>query len=90
MLDPIALKQKFQTLKQFEGLNHALIERLEALLPQLDAWDLHRLNPLELAKNHDFELLALLDILIYAVKIGIFDFLYKTRNGRSAETKVFV
>ncbi len=76
MLDPVALKQKFQTLRQFEGLDRTLIERLETLLPQLDAWELHRLNPLALAKKQEIELLPLLDILIYAVKIGIFDFFW--------------
>lgn len=76
MLALTALKQKFQTLRQFDGLNQNLIEALESLLPQMDAWTLHRLNPLVLAKEQGFELLPLLDILIYAVKIGLFDFFW--------------
>ncbi|MBT9547536.1 MAG: adenylate/guanylate cyclase domain-containing protein [Candidatus Sericytochromatia bacterium] len=75
-MDLSAFKRKIETLKQFPQLEAQQVERFGQIVPQLDEWELFRVNPLRFAQTHDIALPVLLDLLIYSVKIGLFDFFW--------------
>jgi class 3 adenylate cyclase len=68
------LQHKLQGLYQYPRLQRAEIERLGEILPELDDWQLFRINPLRFAREHGFDSASLLDIFIHGVKTGLFDF----------------
>lgn len=67
------LQRKLKALEHYPQLPAGLVQRFADILPQLSPWQLLRLNPLQLAEEHDLELSSLIDLLLYSTRIGLFD-----------------
>ncbi len=68
------LNQKLETLARFPEIDRETVGRLGGLLSQSDEWELLRINPLHFAEVHGLPGGGILDLFVYAAKIGLFDF----------------
>ncbi len=67
-------QQKLETLSRFPYVTSDEIETFKKILLSLEGWGFHRMNPLQLAEQHNLSAEALINCFIYATKIGLFDF----------------
>ncbi|MEZ0368145.1 MAG: DUF5939 domain-containing protein [Candidatus Sericytochromatia bacterium] len=70
---PEAMQRKLQTLEHVPGLPAGAVTRFAEILASLDDWQLYRLSPLQLVREHGIELPLLLDLLLHSTRLGLFD-----------------
>ncbi|MBF0119389.1 MAG: adenylate/guanylate cyclase domain-containing protein [Desulfobacterales bacterium] len=68
------IQQKIKALLKFNILDSKDVERFGIIIEKLSDWDLFRINPIRFANDHAFDTKSMIDIFIYAAKIGMLDF----------------
>ena len=68
------LHQRLGTLASYPQLDPTAVKKLGEVLPNIEDWELLRVNPLRFAQQHDLEPSDSIDLFIHATKVGIFDF----------------
>ncbi len=68
------LQQKLDSLAELAPLDTALVNQFGEILTTLDDWTLLRVNPLTFAETYQINPKQAVDLFVYAVKVGIFDF----------------
>lgn len=68
------LQQRIATLASYPELNSGAVKKLGDVLPEIEQWELVRMNPLRFAQLYDVEPADSIDLFVHAAKVGIFDF----------------
>ncbi|HBS06059.1 MAG TPA: adenylate/guanylate cyclase domain-containing protein [Leptospiraceae bacterium] len=70
------LDQKFESLKSYASLPQKVLKTLQDQLPEMDDWELNRINPYTFARDFNLVEQEAVDTFVHAAKVGMFDFLY--------------
>ena len=68
------LQQKLDSLSTFAALDSYKIKTLGEILRKMPDKELFRINPLEFAKNQDWDPKKTIELFIHGAKVGLFDF----------------
>jgi class 3 adenylate cyclase len=77
-LDHTALRARLDALRGFAHLPGAAIDRIGEVVASLPAWDLHRINPLDLAERHGLEPATTVELFVHGARVGLFDMSWNT------------
>ena len=75
-MNPAVLRQKFESLKSYTRLSEPVVEAMQRRLPEMDDWELNRINPYTFARDCGLDAQESIHAFIHAAKVGMFDFLY--------------
>src|SRR5215813_10336630 len=68
------LEQKLEALASFPVLRESTVAKIGEVLPQLNNWELFRINPLRFAEEHNFDTSDAVNIFVHGARVGLFDF----------------